>query len=1177
MNLVGIEIDGFKSFYSKSKIKIDTNLLGIVGPNGSGKSNIVDAIRWVLGEQSAKNLRGTNMQDVIFSGSEKRSSKNYAKVSLIFLINNVKKIISRKLYRNGDSEYLVDNKRVRLKNITDIFLDLGINKESYSLITQGKVESIISSKSEDKRLIIEDVAGILKYKNKRKECSLKINKTEENLKRIKDIFNEIKENHGKLLIQKNRAEKFINYKKELKEKDIVINSLNIKKCEISLKKDVDDLNKYLKEKDNLLKQLDKVEKDISDTKEKLIKVDLSYQEKKEKEIFLIKEKEKINSIIKINNESKKNKKNLLKTVQENINVLVERKSNILIKIKNIKKEKEIFEEKYKKISEELALLDTDLENRINLVEKDIESLKSTFFTLSNEESKLQNEKNFAKKVEDNNNSRKINILSEIKNIKKDINVEKLEIDNIKKSINEINGEITALNILLKKSNKNKELLETLSVELEETNKKLKEKILKYENKKNFLFSQINNYSFYNQGVREIIKNKKNILGIIGIVADIFDFDKKYSIALDTALVSSQQNIIVEDEKVAKKCIEYLAKSNKGRATFLPINNIKKRIVNYDTLQNIKNEEGYINIASNLVKVDKKYYNIVHYLLSNVLIVDNLKNANIISKKINHKLKVITIDGQVINIGGSITGGATIKSNSIIKNKKNLQELTNNIYELNKNKLQLNKKIDENNNKIKELDISIFNIKKNLEKFNTEIIEKKLKVKLKEESLLSLNQFLNKNEERLKKINEENSKLFLENNIEKKLYQLDLEIKKINDDIENKIVEKNELTIQFKKNNKEINIMKINKNSLLEKINIKKELLFNFSSDINYIEEEIKNKKIEENNLLNYVSCDNNEDNKKLLLVNDKLLEISKEIDIIKQSKDSEYNKDIELSSEQKKIYSYINLASKKINNLEFKIKKNEKEFNDIVTYLFSNYNITIQNLENYSLDSNEISSYINDIKNLKLKINSLGNINLESIKEYEELNERYLFYKKQIEDLSVSKEKLLTTIVQIDKEVKERFYKTFTEVSSNFNRIYKMLFNGGNARLTLELGKDILETGVNIEASPPGKKLRNMSLLSGGEKALTAISLLFSILEIKNTPFVILDEVEAALDEENVNRFAKFLKLYSKNNQFLVITHRRGTMEVMEKLYGITMQEKGVSSLLSIDINDFFEEENINE
>lgn len=1181
MKLKRIELNGFKSFQSKSIFNIDSNLIGIVGPNGSGKSNIIDAIRWVLGEQSAKNLRGSNMKDVIFAGSESKQSKNFAEVSIVFDTEDMQeKIITRRVYKNGDSEYLVNDKKSKLKDITDLYFDLGISKESYSIITQGRVENLISSKPQDRRVIIEESAGVLKYKNKKKESALKLEKTQENISRLKDIFIEIEERHQILLEQKTKTEKYFEYTDELREKDISLTVYNIKTYENQLVDKKDELEKLLLQKEEIEKNINVIDDKIEKNKEKIHENEVEYNLKKEEEIELIKNIERVNYNIQLLREKSSNREENKEKIKRQLADYLTRKEEVTRDIENTKEQTQRLKAELKEVNKELAKLEELSTENVEEIERKIEDLKNQYFNLISRESKLENELELNKRIETSKNQSKDLILQDLERLKKDLVQEQENSKFLSEEKVNVEKELREFNTDEKKISNELSALVTERTDIFNKIQEGKNLQANLENKQEFLQNKSTGESYYNIGVKEILGQKEKFSGVHDVVANILKLENKYSTALDIALASFQQNIIVDNSECARLCVEHLKNKSKGRATFLPISNIKSRSMDEYDYNAIKNEEGFIDVASNLVTYSKEYTNIVKNLLARVIVTDSLLNANRIAKKLNYKYKLVTLDGQVINSGGSISGGSIQKSaNSLIRAKAEIEELTSNIVKVKDKLKQLYSKLELVDKEQILKQKTLENLKNNIidkEKFLSEI---DFKYSVSSENLDRLTQTIENETLKLNDLNVNNTKEDV--SFEQKISEIKDALKNIDAEIEKENLRKQNITSENTKVTEQINSLRIKKSQLQESINYKNEFLMQLDRNISYVLEQedklndqlvaIDQVKIELEGLSEY-SIEQKEYSKSLEILKEIIVEILNNKELLSEN-DKEY------IEEQKACYKKLEDLHKKVEIIKISSSKLEVKLEEYVNYISNNYMITYEKAEEI-FNSNalvDIVSYKDVVRSLKTKIDNLGKVNLNAVEEYNEVKERYDFYKFEIDDLVESKEKLQSTIKKIDTEVTERFSETFTRVADNFSRIYKILFKGGDARLILEDPNNLLETGIDIEASPPGKKLQKLSLLSGGEKALTAISLLFAILEIKQSPFVILDEVEAALDDVNVSRFARFLKHYSKDNQFLVISHRRGTMEEMDKLYGVTMKEKGVSYIMSIDLNSILEEDFISE
>ena len=976
MYLKSLKAHGFKSFADKTNLEFTKGINGIVGPNGSGKSNVVDAIRWVLGEQSVKSLRGDGtMTDVIFSGSKSINAMNVASISLTFdnsdnflPLNYDEVEIKRRVYKDGSNEYFLNNEKVRLKDLTNLLLDSNVAKESFNIISQGKIEAIISSKPVDRRVIFEEAAGVLKYKRRKEEAIRKLDKTHDNKNRINDILKELEDRLEPLKIAKDKA---IEYK-DVNEK--------LENLEIAL-----------------------ITKDVTN-------INFEYQESKNKIDILNKD------VIE-----------LLATNSKNEAKIEKYKTNISSLDKQIK------------IMQEKVLELTTLSERLNSQKILINERKKN----SIEDSKVHQDILTLKEKE-------LSLKNDIEKLKGDINYITNEIDNYDKKINDQETK-------LRETKENKNNLELKLTNLVRENNNINFKI---ENLKN----NIENGGSLPLPVKSVLNNPK-LRGIHNIIGNIIEVEEKYTLAINTSLGYNVNNIITDDEKSAKEAINYL--KNIGRATFFPLNVIKPKYIDSETLKAIQNNEGFIDIASNLVKYDNKYNNIILNQLGNIIVTKDLDSAIKISKIINNRYRIVTLEGEILHVGGSMTGGKQNKVRNIISDKYELEDSI-------KKQNTILDKIKDIENNINEID------------YNIKALEDKI-------YLLNKDKMLKEDEKEAKKISLNN----------------------LNSELE-------QTTFDINSNSKMLN------GSLSDE------------------EEDILNKY--------YAALKTKEEaQQELNNLNNEKKNLNEELE------------DYEASI--KKDNSIYSSKANELKDLEIKASRLEVKLDNLLNSL-TEYSITYEKAkENYALDI-DINVARNEVNKLKRKIKEIGIVNLTAPEEYEEVNDRYMFLNKQIEDLNEAENTLLEIIDKMDKVMINEFTNTFKIVSSNFSETFKELFKGGHAELKLTEPNNILETGIDIVASPPGKKLTSISLLSGGEKTLTAISLLFAIIKSKPSPFCVLDEVEAALDEANVDTFGKYIQNLKEKSQFIIITHKKKTMEYADILYGITMQESGVSKLVSVKLED---------
>lgn len=971
MYLKSIRAQGFKSFADKLDLEINPGITGIVGPNGSGKSNIVDAVRWVLGEQSVKSLRGqNNMTDCIFSGSESREAQKRAMVALVFdnsdhyLHSDFKEVeIKRIVYSTGENEYYINNSRVRLKDITDMFIDSGAGANAFNIISQGNVTDIVNSKSSDRRVIFESAAGVLKYKKRKEESLKKLERTEENLTRIKLIIDELSKTVLPLKEQSVVAKKYLDIKGELESIDIAL-----------IAKDITDLNL----------EYSKVSEEVKALKEKLITLKDNVGDTKLEKLRL--------RNIELEEVVNKKKEELLKITEDISNLNGEKK--LTLERKKYEASKEVIDDNLIKLKES----ELNVNKNITVLEREILDIEASVND--------QREKS-----------------EEVKN--------KLLVIKVKKS--------TSSNALME-ANKAKFLLE---------------------NKIEILENNILSAEAAPVSVRNILNNPR-IHGVHNTIGKLLDIPEKYMVATDIALGASSNYLVVDDDNVALSAIDFLKERKLGRATFYPLNVIKSRYVSSDIINDIKNINGYIGVLSDLVGYDKKYKNIVENRLGQVIVVDNERTLNIIGKLINYKYVVVSLDGEILHVGGSITGG-TSKKNSMLNEKNELNKLKNDLQKL--------------DIKIKELTEEVNNL-------SEDTLELEERENVLNKYIVLLNEELFNKRTNLSRLNEEHKSILSE-------------LEGIND---------------LKSNKLDDHLV-----NLMESIN-------NLVKSKELIEKDIK-------------------------VISKEKIEVNDEINILdKKLRDSN---------------SSYNLVNNELKNKEVVSGKLEVKLDNLLEELNNSYNLTYESAcGNYNLemDADIAREYV---KNLKKELASLGNVNVGAIDEYERISKRYEFLNSQKYDLESASGELKDIIREMDDIMIDKFKNSFDSISKEFSKIFKMMFKGGKGELSLSNPDDLLNTGIDILAIPPGKKINSPLSLSGGEKALTAICLLFAMLEVKPSPFVILDEAEAALDEVNVDMFGKYLSEEKSRSQFIVITHKKRMMEYADSLYGITMQESGVSKIVS--------------
>lgn len=1173
MFLKSVTMQGFKSFANRTKIELDKTTTAIVGPNGSGKSNITDAITWVLGETSVKNLRGNKMEDVIFSGTDTKKPLGLAEVTIVF-DNSDKSLnlpyneisVTRRMYRSLESEFLINNKKCRLKDIKELFMDTGIGKDGYSVIGQGKIESILSSKPEDRRNIFEEAAGISKYKYKKVQSTNKLLKTEENLVRIEDILSEIVLQEENLKKQAEKAEAYLKDFEILKINDINFSCKDIKNREEEIKELEEksenlkrDFEKISLERNNLFGKLDLIESEISKISEKINIDNESLNIKKDDfdklNLNMNLQSEKINSLKKdsqrIDNENKSLNESIiffnknLEDLKEEEEVLKSSKEEVIKKLDDKNKIIEKLESEFKSL-EEIGNLNFENKNKIK---NELENIKFKNDTLKDI---IEEKNNRRKNLEKNIESLKTNEVEFERILDKD-SKELIELKNLIKNeeadFNKTKGKIIELN------EKNKNLENNLTIKNNSHNEVLARlKILE---------NMESNYEGYNRTVKSFMNFSlnNNVFrdSLYGPVAEKFLVEKKYEKAISVALGSMAQNIIVSSTKDTSEMLKILEKNKMGRATFLPLDRVSGSRAIINTA-----EEGIIGLACDLIKFDSVFNGIFYNLLGRVIIADNFKNASHISKK--HKLKVVTLKGEVFNPSGAITGGSLNNYNSSFILRKN--EIS-----------ELQTKASEINSEIKKIQIDKDKVEREI--FNLNIFAKDFQEKQNAYSLkvseLEKNIYKNKNDKDLNTnyLNKyEKERAELEENIKTDILNLDknnLEIENKNKILEALIeeVDSGERLIDLSKEIENLKGEKI-EIQLLERENREK-LLYNnkekerIIAEISNIEEKLKNNIVYlEDTSLNISQKINSNDENKI-----QLEELKLKIESLKTS----INNSKELLEEKNKVYLSNKdtlsefkekslIINSELEKLTLKIEMNKNKISNEAVRLNEEYNI--EDFHDY-IDDNLGDIKESSIKRLKKKVRDYGEVNISSIEEYKLIKERLDFYSSQRDDLINSKEEIKSILNKLDFEMKKIFNEAMDEISTNFAEIFKILFNGGRAEIGIE--GDVLNSGIEIKASPPGKRLQSLSLLSGGERSLTAVALLFALLKYRPASFCILDEIDAALDDANIKRYADYL-LTLEGIQFIIITHRKLTMEIAKTMYGVTMEEKGISKLYSVKLKD---------
>ncbi len=1180
MYLKSIEVHGFKSFANKLIFEFHNGITGIVGPNGSGKSNVADAVRWVLGEQSAKQLRGASMQDVIFSGTEMRKPQSYAYVALT-ISNEDHQLnlpyeeiqVARRVYRSGESEYLLNGTACRLKDVQELFFDTGIGKEGYSIIGQGQIDKILSGKPEDRRELFDEAAGIVKFKKRKATAEKNLEAEAQNLLRIQDILSELEKQVGPLEEQSKKAREYLNLREQLK------------RYEISLfRMDYESLQEEIKEIEG---HIENTKKELEEAKEEKEQSKAQYEEIEgtigEFDRSLERKKEKVNQnrLLATNFDSE------VRVMKEKIAAAAQGKEYYKERTDALRASKEETESEladYKESqTEALAGLEnmqkaetekqealTDLEKEILEKEIFLNEQNDRIIQSMNTSSQITVERQKAKSMLEQNNLKRVELNQKILTNKSQLTGAEEEMEREKQALQaakkELDKEYVARKELLRRADEKRGEVQKLQQKQQEI-----EKRYHMENsRRDTLRNMAERYDGYGQSIRRVMEQKEKNPGLLGVVADIIQVDKKYELAVETALGGNIQNIVTEDENVAKKMIEFLKKNRFGRATFLPLTTVspgRDRFFNDEVLA----EDGVLGNVASHVKRDKKYDKVVEYLLGRFLLVDTLDRALAINRKYRHSLRIVTLEGELLNPGGSLSGGAFKNSSNLLGRRRELEQIEERIGAIQKereeNREQI-KAISEEVEKIASEAAEKSELLKELEiRENTASIKYEQAVQVKEQKEREYQSIAHDGKEI------ENQKALLE----KSLDEIQEKLKKSRAEEENakKTVQRvsGELETDHERQmalQEELAGIRLEISSFQQKNNYISENIHRIEASLAEIRQEYDRFMKEQENSDSAVD----EMKKAIAGYEEKQEAMGAETERLLREIEEETRKKNEMMESQKdffekrdRLMEHISELDKEGFRLESRRGNLEEKRESRINYMWNEYELTYHSALEYEVD--ESISYTKmkaNVGDTKTRIKELGDVNVNAIEDYKSVSERYELLRTQRDDLVESEEALKKIILDLDEEMRRQFAEKFADIQKQFDKVFKELFGGGKGTLELVDGEDVLDAGIVINAQPPGKKLGNMMQLSGGEKALTAIALLFAIQNLKPSPFCLLDEIEAALDDSNVKRYAKYLHKLTKNTQFIVITHRKGTMEAADVLYGITMQEKGVSTLVSVKL-----------
>ncbi|WP_368654786.1 chromosome segregation protein SMC [Ornithinibacillus sp. 4-3] len=1181
MYLKRLESVGFKSFAERISVNFVKGVTAVVGPNGSGKSNITDAIRWVLGEQSVKSLRGSKMEDIIFQGSDTRKPLNVAEVTLV-LDNSDKALpidyeevsVTRRVYRSGESEFYINKQACRLKDIIELFLDSGLGRDAFSTISQGKVEEIISSKPEDRRTIFEEAAGVLKYKQRKKKAELKLMETEENLSRVQDIIHEIDSQIGPLQKQAEIAKKYLEKKETLKQEEISLLITEIEQINEVWKKILAEIDEDKLHEIKLRTNINQQEAIVQKKKQETQKTETAIEQSQ-------------NDLLEITQqlEQSEGKRHLL---DERLKHAADNKEKLEEQIKElhhqIDKVMTLFEsEKYQlsqlhvdrnttkqKLDELKLILTTDSDE----ISQRIEGLKADYIEVLSQQAAKRNEKQTITQQLNQYNGKETSLKQKHQELQ--INLEKAIGEHTQQKVT-LDKEKEAFRNQQENLKHVREEFANRNIAYEEAREKLNtgyQMIAKLKSRKDILEEMKEDYQGFFHGVKAVLKGRENntLNGIFGAVIELIDIPKEYIVAMETILGGQAQHIIVENEPAARDAIKWLKKTAQGRATFLPLTTIEPRFIPSNLLQSVTNHTGFIDIAANLVETDDKFASIIKYLMGNTVLARTLEDANDIARILKRRYRIVTLDGDIVNPGGSMSGGAVKKTNqSLFSREKDIQEANHKLQEYEERTQAFEAQITENKQKIDELaeqikqdEVMLQNQQQTVQTLEVTCNELETKVNSTRDQLR-----LFTHEQQAFK-HDFDDLVTRNKEVDKALKSMEEQLAKVQKEVDLLTKKENELRENRKQLQEDYHRYEVTLAEQEERYRSQREKTKNLEQQFN----EYKEQQAKYEEQLSYANSSQNSEEMKAQMEEQiatqsaKKKELQNKLNLLRSERQKVMQSIEDIERELKEENYQLQQFMQALQEKEVKANRLDVELENRLQHLQTEYTITYEKAAatyEKTMDVKQTQQHVNQIKS---EIRKLGTVNLGAIDEYERLSERFDFLTEQKDDLVEAKTTLYTIIAEMDTEMKKAFKETFYQIKDGFAHVFKELFGGGFAELNLTDPNDLLQTGVEIIARPPGKKLQNLGLLSGGEKALTAIALLFAILQVRPVPFCILDEAESALDEANVVRFARYIKHHRGDTQFIVITHRKGTMEEADVLYGVTMQELGVSRLVSVKLED---------
>lgn len=1181
MYLKSLEVHGFKSFANKLVFEFHNGITAIVGPNGSGKSNVADAVRWVLGEQSAKQLRGAKMEDVIFAGTQMRKPLGYAYVA-ITISNEDHKLnipyeevkIARRVYRSGESEYLLNGASCRLKDIQEILFDTGIGKEGYSIIGQGQIDKILSGKPEERRELFDEAAGIVKFKKRKAAAEKNLAEEQQNLVRIEDILSELDKQVGPLEEQSEKARVYLGYRDDLKNLDINLfladyDRIHKEMREVEAKKRIASADL-----DGANKELEQTKEEYAEVEKKLESLNQSIEQQKE---LLTADRLAFNKAegdIKLLNEQ-------IVTVRQNKEHTEELLASIQVRMDEANVEKEGYLSQKKEADEKHSLMVANqeaLQEKLEGVEKKESSMEAEMSACNqdmllylNANTEVKTDEQRLTTLLEQNAIKKAEITKRILENKSEAAVLLETLEEEKKVLDDVSDKIKAMDDSIVELRRTGNSFEKEEEELRKEHRDTQQKYHMENSRLESLRNLTERYEGYGQSIKRIMEQKKTNAGIVGVVADIIRVKKEYEMAVETALGGSIQNIVTDNEKTAKDMIAFLKKNKYGRATFLPLTNMKAKPMNLSG--NIMSEHGVIGMASDLVEADGKFTSLVQYLLGRFVVVDHIDNGIALARKYHHTIRIVTTEGDLLNPGGSMSGGAFKNNHNLLGRRREMEDLEKQVSDL-KEKLQtisedirtvsrkkseIAEEISKNNKIRQELSLQQNTAKLGYDRAKADMDKNEEKLDIIRAESLQIEEQKTSLSEDIDKIKEKmHSNEMMSKEKEERIAELTKEIEDIKKEKEDLAKENSDLLLEIAAHSQanqfiDENLSRVNKTieGLLEERVQTDASGENAEAQVKEKENEIQKTKDEMEDIKRHIG------------------ELEKSIASISEERDSLSEMHKGFFDKREGLSEHRNKLDQECFRLNNQLEKCQEQLDTKTNYMWEQYELTYHGAEEAKLETDlspaQMKSRITELKN---KMKSLGDVNINAIDQYQEVKERYEHLHTQHDDLIEAANVLIGIIEELDEEMRKQFEEQFGEIRLRFDKVFKELFGGGRGTLELTEEEDILEAGIHIVAQPPGKKLQNMMQLSGGEKALTAIALLFAIQSLKPSPFCLLDEIEAALDDSNVTRYADYLHKLTKDTQFIVITHRRGTMNAADILYGITMQEKGVSTLVSVNLLD---------